>query len=57
MNRSFCIITLAAASLSLTLSFAEGRDQERTIRCESTDDKYSHCRTNTTGTVELARGD
>jgi len=55
MGRSFCIITLAAVLLSLPLSFAEARDRERTIRCESTGEKYSYCRTDTTGTVELGR--
>lgn len=56
MRRFACRIALALVVLTSTFSFAQwGRGKTRTIRCESEGNKYTYCRTNTTGTVELER--
>jgi len=52
--RTLTVAFLAAAFL-LTLSSAEARDRERTIRCESTGSKYNYCQTGMEGRVELRK--
>jgi hypothetical protein len=55
MEKGMLLAAFTVAAVLLTYGSGEARYDERVIRCESSGDKATYCRTNTIGVVELRK--